>query len=80
MKVGICGSDKNPYFGICDITVNTFNLQLMPMGIPKLSVCYLTYSMVTEVVKIFNQDLFEDIQISNENVGLLTNVKPALIA
>ena len=52
----------------------------MPVGIPKLSVCYLTYSMVTEVVKIFNQDLFEDIQISNENIGLLTNVKPALIA
>ena len=51
----------------------------MPMGHPRLSVCYLTYSMVTEVVKIFNQDLFEDIQIGNENVGLLTNVKSALI-
>ena len=37
----------------------------------------LTNSMVGEVVKVFDHDLFENIQVSNQNVGPLTNIKPA---
>ena len=34
------------------------------------------YSVITEVVKIFNQDLFENIQVGDHDVGLLANVVP----
>ena len=32
--------------------------------------------MVTEVVKVFNQDLFEHVQVSDQNVWPLPNVEP----
>ena len=32
--------------------------------------------MITEVVKIFDQDLFENIQVGDHDVGLLANVVP----
>jgi hypothetical protein len=38
----------------------------------------LTYSVVSEVVKLFHQNLFENIQISDQNVGLLTDIKSTL--
>ena len=33
-----------------------------------------TYSMVAEIVKVFNQDLFEHVHVADQNVGLLSNV------
>ena len=33
--------------------------------------------MVTEVVKVFNQYLFEHVQVIDQNVGLLSNVVPS---
>ena len=38
-----------------------------------------TYSMISEVVKLFHHNLFEHVQVSYQNIGLLTDVKPALI-
>jgi hypothetical protein len=38
----------------------------------------LTYSMVSEVIKLFHHNLFEDIQVCNQNDRLLTDIKPAL--
>ena len=32
--------------------------------------------MIAEVVKIFNHDLLDNFQVSNQDVGLLTNVVP----
>ena len=32
--------------------------------------------MIREVVKIFDQDLFENIQVGDQDVGLLANVVP----
>ena len=37
----------------------------------------ITYSMVTEVVEVFNQYLFEHVQVTDQNVGLLSNVVPS---
>ena len=37
----------------------------------------ITHSMVTEVVEVFNQDLFEHVQVADQNVGLLSNVVPS---
>ena len=42
-------------------------------------VCCLTYSMVSEVVKNFHHYLFQNIQVGDQNVRLLTNIKPALL-
>ena len=33
--------------------------------------------MIAEVVKILDHDLFENIQVGDQDIGLLTNVVPA---
>ena len=38
-----------------------------------------TYSMISEIVKLFHHNLFEHVQVSDQNVGLLTDIKSALI-
>jgi hypothetical protein len=34
------------------------------------------YSVIDEVVKIFDQDLFENIQVGDHDVGLLADIVP----
>ena len=38
----------------------------------------LTYSMVSEIVKLLHHNLFDNIQVCDHNVGLLTDIKSAL--
>ena len=38
----------------------------------------LTYRMISEIIKLFHQNLFENVQVSDQNVGLLTDIKSAL--
>lgn len=45
----------------------------------QLSVIYVVDLMIAEVVKILHHDLFQKVQISDQNVGLLANVVPANI-
>ena len=34
--------------------------------------------MVSEIVKLFHHNLFENVQVGDQNVGLLTDIKSAL--
>jgi hypothetical protein len=34
--------------------------------------------MVSEVIKLFHHNLFENIQVGDQNIGLLTDIKSAL--
>ena len=36
----------------------------------------MTYSVIAEVVEFFNHDLFEHVQVVDQDVGLLANVVP----
>ena len=39
----------------------------------------LTYSMVSEAVELLHHNLFENVQIGDQNVGLLTDIKSTLL-
>ena len=38
----------------------------------------LTYSMISEAVKLLHHNLFENVHVSDQNVGLLTDIKSEL--
>ena len=38
----------------------------------------LTYSMISEAVKLLHHNLFENVQVSDQNIGLLTDIKSEL--
>ena len=48
------------------------------MSTQETKYCESTYCMVTEVVKIFNQDLFEHVQVSDHYLWYLPNVATAV--
>ena len=37
-----------------------------------------TYSMVSEIIKLLHHNLFDNVQVCDHNVGLLTDIKSAL--
>ena len=38
-----------------------------------------TYSMINEAVKVLHHNLLENVQIGDQNIGLLTDIKSALL-
>ena len=37
-----------------------------------------TYSMISEIIKLLHHNLFDNVQVCDHNVGLLTDIKSAL--